>query len=134
MNPSGALGFDRNKPFFCRTLIAINKPFPYDPDLCHRSLILLIPDLEFVCPGQPHIRQLMNMMGSGQLGVQIIKNMMATYKKSMPDVDPKNDPDAPAHHPGIHAGRRGMGETAEREDHATPQGKGLSQKFLIMPS
>jgi hypothetical protein len=83
---------------------------------------------------ETHIRQLMNMMGSGQLGVQIIKNMMATYKKSMPDVDPKNDPDAPAHHPGIYAGRRGMGETAEREDHATPQGKGLSQKFLIMPS
>jgi uncharacterized protein len=38
---------------------------------------------------ETHIRQLMNMMGSGQLGVQVLKNIIASYKKSMPDVDPQ---------------------------------------------
>ena len=38
---------------------------------------------------EAHIRQLMNMMGSGQLGVQVVKNIIASYKKQMPDVDPK---------------------------------------------
>jgi len=36
-----------------------------------------------------HIRELMNMMGSGQLGVQIFNSLTDSYKKTLPDVDPQ---------------------------------------------
>ncbi len=34
-----------------------------------------------------HIRELMDIMGSGRLGVQVITSMIEQYKKTFPDVD-----------------------------------------------
>ncbi len=34
-----------------------------------------------------HIRQLMDVMGSGRLGVQVMTGMLGQYKKTFPDVD-----------------------------------------------
>jgi uncharacterized protein len=36
-----------------------------------------------------HIRELMDLMGSGHLGMQVMKSMLDQYKKSLPDVDPQ---------------------------------------------
>ena len=38
---------------------------------------------------EQHIRELMNKMGSGQLGVQVVRNKIAAYKQQMPNVDPQ---------------------------------------------
>jgi hypothetical protein len=36
-----------------------------------------------------HIRTLMNTMGTGKLGIQVIGSMIEQYKKLFPDVDPQ---------------------------------------------
>jgi hypothetical protein len=73
------------KSVLCRKLAAMSRVF---------AVTLCLSILTFSAVAQDsvkenHIRELMNMMGSGQLGVQIFNSLTDSYKKTLPDVDPQ---------------------------------------------
>src|SRR5580692_4268807 len=65
----------------------MTRPLTFLAAVCFSLLTLSAPAQDTT--KEKHIRELMNLMGSGQLGVQMIRNIIASYKQSMPDVDPK---------------------------------------------